>query len=570
MPISRRNFLISGAVAATLPVTSCATSGSGSPSASSSPAPALTIAEPPPPIELIALSRMGYGPRPGDIERLRAIGLSAYIDEQLSPPPGDDPATAQRLSAATLPIAYEAEGGYPDTDEQRALRTLDQPLEELWQLTNDDTPFAEWAHPLEEVRAATWIRAAHSRWQLRELLVEFWHDHFNVNASSENPAIATWPHYDQVMRRNSLGNFRAFLEEVATSPAMLYYLNNASSQASPANENYARELFELHTLGAIHYFNNRYTSWREVPGALAGLAEGFIDDDVYEAARAFTGWTVADGTETESLTFPNTGAFYYHAGWHDHYQKRVLGVELAPNSPPLADGRTILDLLAAHPGTARHLCTKLCRRLLADDPPTALVERAAAIWLEHWQAPDQIARTVRAILLAPEFAATWGQKVKRPFDLAVSFLRAVDAEVTPNPDLFSIMMERGHHQFGWPAPNGYPDVADYWLTSQIMLGRWNTVLDLCSDWLGAARIDLQGQLPQSTLSARQIVAFWVDRLLGRPLEPTLMSALVAFMAQGGDPARPPQAAEEDSEHDLADRQISLVTLIAMLPAFQYR
>jgi len=570
MTISRRSLLISGTALAALSTTACATLGRSQPAASAPPP--LASAAPPPPIELIVLGRMGYGPRPGDSVRVAALGLAAYVDEQLSPPHGDDPMTAQRLRSATLPIAYEAEGDYPDTDEQRPLRTLDQQPAELWQLTDDNVPYAEWVRPLDEIRAAAWIRAAHSPWQLRELLVEFWHDHFNVNADhDDSQIIAAWPSYDQMIRRNCLGNFRTFLEEVATSPAMLYYLNNASSQASPANENYARELFELHTLGAMHYLNERYQSWRDVPGALAGRAEGFIDDDVYEAARAFTGWTVADGSDTyEGLVFPNTGAFYYYDGWHDPYQKRVLAVELPPHSPPMADGRNVLDLLAAHPGTARHLCHKLCRRLVADDPPLALVEQAAATWLANQQAPDQIAQTLRVILLSPEFVATWGQKVKRPFDLAISFLRAVDAEVTPNADLFSLMGERGYNQFGWPAPNGHPDIAGYWLSSQIMLGRWNTLLDLCSDWLGAARIDLLGQMPQGSLSAHQIVAFWGERLLGQPLPMPLSEQLVAFMAQGGDPDQPPQRVEDGDEHDLPDRLISLVTVIGMLPAFQYR
>lgn len=576
MALSRRAFVRGSAATAALAATGC-----GHLSAETTADATYRAPEPPPlvqsnpgeqpPPEVIALNRIAYGPRPGDVEQVRKIGLAAYVDEQLNPDDADDALCNQRLNAATLHIAYEGEGDYAPTDEQRLLTALSKPLGELWELTNweIDIPWEERIRPLEEVRAATWIRAVYSKWQLREVLVEFWHNHFNVNAYNDDSAIsATWPLYDRdVIRTHSLGNFRAFLEAVATSPAMMYYLNNATSKASPANENYARELFELHTLGAGNYLNDRYQHWRDVPGALEGKPIGYIDEDVYEAARAFTGWTIADGTETEGDTFPNTGEFYYYDGRHDNYQKRVLGNEFDPNQPPLVDGRKVLDLVAFHPGTAQHICTKLCRRFVADNPPETLVQRAVSTWIAAQQAPDQIKQTVRTILLSPEFAQTWGQKVKRPFEQVVSFLRATNADVTPNAGLWYLMAERGYQLFEWPAPNGHPDVAGYWLSSNVMLGRWNLLLALQSDWLEAAAFDLPGQMPPEITTSRQIVTFWVDRLLGQTVAEETFTWLLDFMAQGDDPDAPP---EGDDEDDLSARLSSLVALIGMTPEFQWR
>jgi hypothetical protein len=192
-----------------------------------------------------------------------------------------------------------------------------------------------------------------------------------------------------------LGNFRALLGEVARSPAMLYYLNNSDSIASPANENYARELLELHTLGAGNYLNDRYDDWKAVPGATEGLADGYLDLDVYEVARAFTGWSVGDGRWiAEGETAPRTGRFHYVARWHDPYQKRILGREFPPNRGPLQDGEEVLDILAAHPGTARFVCSKIARRLLSDDPPAALVEQMADRFLATRNAPTRSRRSL--------------------------------------------------------------------------------------------------------------------------------------------------------------------------------
>ena len=556
----RRNLL--GASVATIAATGIAqTVGKSSVSAQT--------AEPANALEQLALNRMGFGPRTGDVERVKAMGFAAYVEEQLNPSDRDNEITEQRLQTVTLPRdLWDEDKGNQRTRGLR-LSTLDQSLTELWQLFGEDEEEEDkWFRPLIEVNAATWIRAVYSRWQLREVLVDFWHNHFNVNAYADDPRIAvTWPFYDRLMHQHCLGNFRAFLEAVAQSPAMLFYLDNATSRASPANENYARELFELHTLGADHYVNDRYQSWRDVPKDASGQPIGFIDEDVYEAARAFTGWTVADGEEFGEEEFlPNTGNFHYHNGWHDPYQKRILGVELPPNQPPLADGHHVLDLVAYHPGTARHVCTKLCRRLIADDPPESVVEKAIATWTAAQKEPNQIQQTVRTILLSTEFRSAFQQKIKRPFDLLVSYLRATDAEFSPSLGVFWATESSGHILFGWPTPAGHPDIAQHWLGTHSVLGSWQGLASFTNSEYPSVNLDLIGQLSRSLETPRQIVDYWTNRLIGYPLPEPSTRALIEFIAPDQSPDEPFQA----SRSELAERLTQLVPLIAMSPEFRWR
>ena len=295
-------------------------------------------------------------------------------------------------------------------DEMRPLRYVSAPIDTAWALLDPKIvrPNEEYQRPYHEVAAATIIRAVHSRAQVYERMVAFWHDHFNVLASDDRRVGCALPAYDRdAIRPHALGNFRELLEATAASPAMLVYLSNANSRAGGDNENYGRELLELHTLGRDAYLNDRYDRWRDVPGAAEGKPAGYIDEDVYEAARAFTGWTVENGQKLDAATeLPRTGRFIYLEGWHDGYQKRVLAAELPPYAPPMADGRKVLDLAAFHPATARFLCLKLCRYFVSDNPPQSLVDSAAKVWIDNAKKPDQIAAVVKHIALSKEFAAS--------------------------------------------------------------------------------------------------------------------------------------------------------------------
>lgn len=526
-----------------------------------------------PSAEYIVLNKLTYGPRPEDIAYLKRVGLRYFVEDQLDPEKMNDDDCDSRLAAAKLHIEYEAgkEEGKKWTalKEDRTLNYLDKDVEDLWPLVDGKKGYSweEKVRPAEEIRVATIIRAVYSKRQLYEVLAQFWHNHFNVNIAKDEKIAALLPIYDRdVIRKHCLGNFRQFLEAVATSGAMLYYLDNVVSKASPANENYARELFELHTLGAENYLNHLYNRWKEVPGSATGLASGYIDQDVYEAARSFTGWTIADGSDDgKGEVFPNNGKFHYFEGWHDNYQKRVLAVEFDPNQPPMADGRKVLDIVANHPATAYRICKKLCVRLVGDNPPQALIDRAAKVWLANRNAPNQIKQVVRTIALSDELLHSHGQKVKNPLELVVSFLRATNADVTPTSDLVWALQQMGYSLFEYHAPTGHPDHADHWLSTNVMANRWNIVSNLMSDWMHSAQFDLFAQHPAHVRTARQIASYWLNRMTGVQNNADAVAGLVAA---GRRPDEAPVGDGDDN--DLVDRLNSTVALIAMLPEFQVR
>lgn len=525
-----------------------------------------------PAVEAIAMHRLAFGPRPGDVAALRKQGFEAWVKQQVRPPLDDGEVVQAKLDNAALHIEYEdnINGKQVKVNEDRKLTSLKKTRAELWALMKDDTPWAERARPVEECRSATIIRAVHSPWQLREVLADFWHNHFSVNAYSDDDRVRVlWPIYDrEVIRANAFGNFRTMLESVATSMPMLVYLNNAVSRASPANENYARELFELHTLGRPAYLSNQCRKWSDVPGAREGKSAGYIDEDVYEAARAFTGWTIADGkwTGRGDEHLPNTGDFHYFEGWHDSYQKRVLGKEIESRQPAMHDGREVLDLVAYHPATANYVCTKLVRRLVSDSPPKSLVERAAKLWMETQKQPDQIARVVEMIALSPEFRATWGQKVKRPLELIAAFMRATGAEVNPQPDLLWMMYTYGQPLFQWPLPTGFPDESAHWLGTVSWLQRWNMPVFLVADWQKSCRVKMPRHLPPEPKTYRELARHCVIQFLGYAIADQTINVLGQFLAG----ANTPDSAIDPADNAFIERFNRFELLIAMTPDFHYR
>jgi len=505
-----------------------------------------------------ALARAGYGPAPGDIDKAARQGWSGWVEEQLAPT-ADDPVLAPRLASTLLRIRHGGGDGWDAVDEMRPLERLGKPIEALWPLADGKRKMdgAERRRPRDEVVAATLLAAVHSRWQLKELITAFWHDHFNVDFYGSDTLAATLPVYDrEVIRAHALGNFRQFLEAVATSAAMLTYLSNRSSRAGAANENYARELFELHTLGRDAYLNDRYDRWRAVPGALSGQPEGYIDQDVYEAARALTGWSLEDGAGIDGRRkLPESGRFAYVESWHDGYQKRVLATEFQPFAAAMADGRQVLDLVAAHPATARHLAGKLCQRLVGGRPPR-LVAAAAAEWSRQAKAPDQIARVVRLILLSPEFAAARGAKVRRPLAVAAGFARAAGIDLLPTEGLVNAIAGAGQRLFGWPTPTGLPDEDSQFLGAQALRQRWALTLGLAENWWGCGN-----PTPPAAATFGQAVSAWQIMLLGAP-DPEAGNAILAGLGWSADqsPGRPGMP-------DTARKLNRLAALTAMAPAF---
>ena len=497
---------------------------------------------------MITLNRMAFGPRPGDLEAFLALGgddqsrLETYVDQQLDPTSINDDELDARLERYT---------------------TLTKSQTQLW-AEHRRGPSSARNQPLHETETAVFIRAVYSKRQLLEVLADFWNNHFNVFPQS-GAISSMFSHYDNsVIRPHLLGNFREMLEAVATSPAMLFYLDNYVNVNAGPNENYARELFELHTLGADHYLGVGRQS--EVPRDGTGKPVGYVDDDVYEATRSLTGWTVNE----------DTGEFWYRTDWHDRFQKNVLGQFLPPDQPPLADGKMVLDLLASHPGTGRHIAYKLCRRLVADRPSARLVEEAAQLFTATWQAPDQLAQVVRWILLSQEFRLTWGRKVKRPFEVLTSFLRGLGTTFTyysaSDPEYsehrFSrtfryLLNHTGQKPFGWRPPNGYPDTREEWLSATPLIGTWrmlNWIVNTESD--DNYLHDVVAETPVTVRSPNALADFWIDRLLGREIVESDRNRIIGFMAQGRNPDLPLHL---DTDDRVRERLRAMIGLIAMCP-----
>lgn len=519
------------------------------------------------------LNRVSYGPDRQSLQALEQMGWDKWLDQQLSPK-ADDP----KVEAALEGFRYTM---WIRENQKEVVREF--PLE-LYALETEgllattqglkEPPDHVMRRPAMETFMVTWMHMLNSQWQLKELMVEFWHNHFNVSVEANEFIPLLLPIWDrEVVRKHALGNFREFLEETAKSPCMLLYLDNAFSRNGPANENYARELFELHTLGDEHYFNHLYDDWREVPGALTGMAEGYIDEDVYEAARAFTGWSFGDGNEHEiGLHFPYSGKFHYCDQFHDHYQKRILGVEFRSHQGPMTDGRQVLDLVAYHPGTAKFICRKMCCWLVADDPPPALVERAASTWMAQQKAPDQIAKVLRTILTSPEFMSSAGQKIKRPNVLVSSLLRGIEVKSRPDRTMNYWLRQMGYSYYSYSAPTGHPDRSEHWLNTDMMLKRWNIIpLVLYSGPADGARIqgNLSEQCPESLDSENALIEFWSNRLLGQPPSAIMQKDLKEVFTADSKGVPIPylrQHHPEGFEYKL--RQ--MIGLICMSPDFQKR
>ncbi len=518
------------------------------------------------------LNRLTFGATPAAVADFTALGAEAWLDRQLALP-ATDPALADRLSKARLRISYsggEDENGasWPAVDELRPLAALSADQASFLSLI-DWTPgrgvgYAERLRPATEVIAAALIRAVHAEAQLHEVMTQFWHNHFNVHSTKDEYIAAFFVSHDSIMRSHALGNFRILLGEVARSPAMLYYLNNADSIASPANENFARELLELHTLGAGNYLNDRYSDWQAVPGAAEGRAEGYLDLDVYEVARAFTGWSMGDGRWiAEGENAPLTGRFHYVARWHDPYQKRILGHEIPPNRGPMADGEEVLDLLASHPGTARFVCGKIARRLLSDDPPEALVENMARTFLAAQDAPDQIAQVLRVLVLSPDFAAPQ-QKLRRPFEFIVALYRATGAQVVSVENGFHWQLLRsGWRQHEYGPPTGHPDRIGAWTGASTLNRYVDLALSALEDWFDGARADLTVPAVEDetmqAFAARQAEALAPGQ--GDDIAATLCSAF------GVDPAAPVRDMAVEDRRGLAQ---AAVAFAALTPDFLMR
>jgi len=428
------------------------------------------------------MSRIAYGARPGDIDRVRAASLDNYIDQQLHPERVKDEALSLRLAglqsvrmgSRQIAAAYEQ----PLLEARRA-RKADVDAGDA--TANMRDPARQRANEVViELSEQKLLRAVYSERQLQEVLTDFWFNHFNIDAR-KGPARFMLTEYErETIRPRVFGRFRDLLEATAKSPAMLFYLDNWTSadpngphpalhgprtghgslgprmfqpaQANPSaphknapkglNENYGRELLELHTLG--------------VDG-------GYTQKDVTEVARAFTGWTIDNPRQG--------GGFVFRPQLHDAGQKVVLGHVIKPGGGQ-SDGEQVLDILSKQPSTAKFIATKLVRHFVSDNPPPALVDRAA----ERFRRTDgDLREVVRTILMSSEFRAddSYGAKAKTPFEFVASALRASGTEVRDARPFVRMVQEMGMPLYQCQPPTGYKDDVDTWINAGALVARMN-------------------------------------------------------------------------------------------------
>jgi uncharacterized protein (DUF1800 family) len=465
---------------------------------------------------LHVLGRAGFGARPGDLERVRQLGLDKYIDQQLHPERIPDTQMSARLSGfATLSMSSRA---LADEYYEPALRARQDAKKEAAaepsmneptpKRTPEQTEAARKARVVVmELSAQKVLRAAYSDRQLEEVMTDFWFNHFNVFAGKGATQQYLTEYERDTIRPHVFGKFRELLEATAKSPAMLFFLDNWQSadpdaearrqqmrtrfgarfpgrtpppqanqqrQRRGLNENYGRELMELHTLG--------------VDG-------GYTQQDVVNVARAFTGWTIDQPRQG--------GAFRFEPRLHDEKEKVVLGHKIKAGGGQ-SDGEQVLDILARHPSTAKFIATKLARRFVSDNPPAALVDRAAARFRET---DGDIREVVRLILTSREFFApdAYRAKVKTPFEFVVSSVRATGTEVQSADSLVQAVRQLGMPLYMCQPPTGYADRADAWVNTGALLNRMNFAVQLVNGRLrgvqpGAAPLgpQLVGELSSTT------------------------------------------------------------------------
>jgi len=364
------------------------------------------------------LNRVTTTPTAAEVAYAEAIGYEGFLYEQLTADPSRTAAFEQELNTLLPTLGLAAKDLVRQSPEQVIL----------------------------ELQVAVILRSLFSPNQLYEIMVEFWTNHFNISTLDLPEALLKTVDDREVIRPYALGRFRDLLHASAKSPAMLFYLDNAFSTKEAPNENYARELLELHTLG---------------------IDGGYTENDVQEVARCFTGWSV--------LLEPDI-TFGFYSFLHDYGEKTVLGHKIAAGGGE-SDGTTVLDLLASHPSTARHIAHKLAVHFVSDDPPGSLVAELATVFRDT---DGDIRSLLWHLFTSREFMQARMSKLKRPFTLAVGFVRRLEVELDLNIllGLYFKLAQMGQLPFFWPPPDGYPDTAPHWITTNGLLARWNMAFEL--------------------------------------------------------------------------------------------
>ena len=506
----------------------------------------------PPTLARLAWNRLAFGPRPEDLLGIESptFNLADFVDQQLDYENINDSACEtyiQNLSR-TAPDG----GTVPPLDASMA------------ELKSYATNFSRKTYLQRHLWTATYARALLSKRQLYELMVDFWTNHLQTNF--EHYGKYWEDHY--VIRAHALGNFRELIEASAKSPSMLRFLSNRYSDGNNPNENYARELLELHTVGSYSY----------VPGPDYRKKPNYTEEDVHALARILSGWT--------NVRSANDG-FYFNAGrqWprHDWTEKRLwLGNDDFHYIPAggIEQGEQVLDILADHPSTAYFISFKLCRRFISDYPdqfcPGAVEAGAQAFLNSHGEIRD----TLRAILLHPDFANSWGQKVKRPFEFFISTMRALGLGEMINflLDNWQPLGERrfaqmnellGQVLFEFSAPTGYPDFMLAWWNTGQVFSRWNLANMIVNRFFGE-QLHPTNPAPHSALletlldlpkTATEVVDELLRRFVGRAIHPDDRNNLINYLGNNN-----PNAMTDST----SPRLRPLIAVIAASPYAQWR
>ncbi|BCS35825.2 hypothetical protein TBR22_A50590 [Luteitalea sp. TBR-22] len=448
--------------------------------------------------------RTSFGATPDLVRRIQTRGLAAWLDEQLRPEASPDAALDARLARLpTLAMTPRtlAETYFIPAQERRraaAARTGEEaaPIGEPMRM---EAPGPERAVVV-ELATQKLMRATSAERQVEELLVDFWFNHFNVFAGKGPVRLYVHDFERTAIRPHVLGSFRDMLGAVAGSPAMLFYLDNWQSSAPGTrtrrgpmglNENYARELLELHTLG---------------------VEGGYTQQDVVEVARAFTGWTIREPRRGGEAVFDPRR--------HDTGRKTVLGQALAPGGRD--EGERVLDMLARHPATARHLARKLAVRFVSDTPSDALVARVAARFMATG---GNLRETTRALLESPEFLAPAARrtKIKTPLEFVTSALRVLDADVRMAGPLAQQLRALGMPPYFAEPPTGYSDQAGAWTNGGALVQRMNVAVALTAGRLRGVGPPRLPEVDGDTAEARAMAM--AEALLLRAPSPATMATM---------------------------------------------
>ncbi|HZJ00251.1 MAG TPA: DUF1800 domain-containing protein [Gemmatimonadaceae bacterium] len=484
-----------------------------------------------------ALNRLTFGARPGDVQKVRSTGLDKWVDLQLHPERIDDSSLQKFLDLYSVMkqdqnnLLREFNQGQRERrlakreagdSGMRQARRMDPDLQQIAQNRR---------RMMGELQSSRVAHAVAGNRQLEEVMTDFWLNHFNVFAQKGAPEPYYLAEYERdVIRPHSLGKFRDLLESVAKSPAMLFYLDNARSMADTTrprlasinrnprrllradpdmrqrlnqlrngglNENYGRELLELHTLG--------------VDG-------GYSQQDVINVARALTGWTIRPPAAG--------GGFIFRPEMHDAGEKIVLGHKLKANRG-IEDGEDVLDIVSRHPSTAKYIAAKLARRFISDNPPQAVVDRAAQVFMKS---DGDIREVVRAIITSNEFYSrqAFRSKVKSPFEVVVSAMRAMNAAPDSTPRTAQMIAYLGQPIYGHQAPNGWPETGDAWMNTGAILNRINFGMAAAANRIPGANVrSIPGIDSLGTASRQKQVDAVVSVLLGGSVSPDTRAVLMS-------------------------------------------